>query len=84
MSNYIIKKMETEDETNGKGYVHWKSWHETYPGLVDSRYMDSITLEKCTSMAAAVVGLAEETFSALGDIASAEKTVANRITAGRE
>lgn len=43
--------METEQEINGKGYVHYKSWHETYPTLVDAGYMESITLERTTKIA---------------------------------
>ena len=41
-----IKKMETADEIRGKAFVHWKSWHEAYPGLVDQGYLDAMTLEK--------------------------------------
>ena len=51
MGRYIIKPMESEEEIDGKGYVHYKSWHETYTGLVDADYMESITLEKCTKAA---------------------------------
>ncbi len=51
MHEYIIKKMEGEEEIIGKGYVHYKSWHETYPGLVDAAYLERLTLEKCTSIA---------------------------------
>lgn len=51
MSKYIIKKMESDDEINGKGYVHYKSWHETYPGLIDAAYLEQFTLEKCTATA---------------------------------
>ena len=36
MGGYIIKPMEREEEIIGKGYVHYKSWHETYTGLVDA------------------------------------------------
>ncbi len=32
---FEIKRMETEEEIRGKAFVHWKSWHEAYPGLVD-------------------------------------------------
>lgn len=49
--NLIIKSMQTEAEIEGKAYVHWKSWHETYTGLVDAGYMEGITLEKCTERA---------------------------------
>ena len=51
MHEYIIKKMESENEINGKGYVHYKSWHETYTGLVDAGYLKGITLVKCTAIA---------------------------------
>lgn len=51
MCSWLIKKMETEEEIDGKGYVHYKSWHETYTGLVDAAYMEQTTLAKCTSVA---------------------------------
>lgn len=46
-----IKKMETDDEIKGKAYVHWKSWQEAYPGIVDQKYLDNLSLEKCESIA---------------------------------
>lgn len=46
-----IVPMVTDDDRNGKGYVHWKSWHETYTGLIDPAYMEKLTLEKCVDMA---------------------------------
>lgn len=51
MCRYIIKKMESEEEINGKAYVHYKCWHETYTELVDAKYLESITLEGCTAIA---------------------------------
>ena len=52
MLNHVeIKKMETDDEIRGKAYVHWKSWHEAYPGLVSDEYLEKMTLEKCGKMA---------------------------------
>ena len=51
MCKYLIKEMESEEEINGKAYVHYKSWHETYTGLVDTEYMSGITLEKCIKIA---------------------------------
>lgn len=47
----ILKKMETDEEIKGKAYVHWKSWHEAYPGIVSQDYLDRLTLEKCERMA---------------------------------
>lgn len=51
MSDFIIKPMETAAEVDGKGYVHYKSWQETYAGLVDEEYLKTITLEKCIKIA---------------------------------
>lgn len=46
-----IVPMITDSEVDGKAYVHWKSWQETYTGLVDQAYLDGMTLEKCTKIA---------------------------------
>ncbi len=47
----IIKPMESDSEIRGKAFVHWKSWQETYVGLVDQNFLDNLTLEKCTDIA---------------------------------
>ena len=49
--NIEIKKMESDEEIKGKAYVHWKSWHDAYKGIVDQSYLDSLTLEKCEEIA---------------------------------
>ena len=46
-----IKEMETDEEIRGKAFVHWKSWQETYPGMMDEAYLASRTLEKCEEQA---------------------------------
>lgn len=51
MNDYAIKDMENEAEIDGKGYVHYKSWHETYAGLIDAEHLARHTLEKCTAIA---------------------------------
>jgi len=51
MCKYLIKEMESEEEINGKAYVHYKTWHETYTNLVDFAYMEGVTLEKCITIA---------------------------------
>ena len=51
MCQYLIKEMKSEEEINGKAYVHYKTWHETYKDLVDPEYMESVTLEKCITIA---------------------------------
>ena len=43
--------MQTVDEIDGKGYVHYKSWQETYAGLIDPEYLKNTTEEKCKAMA---------------------------------
>ena len=47
----IIKPMESDSEIRGKAYVHWKSWQDTYSGLIDQDYLDKHTIEKCTDIA---------------------------------
>lgn len=51
MGGYPVKPMETGAEMDGKAYVHWRSWHETYGGLVDAGYLAGVTLEKCRETA---------------------------------
>ncbi len=47
-----IKRMETDKEIQGKAYVHWKSWRESYTGIVDEDYLNNkFTYEKCEAMA---------------------------------
>ncbi len=48
--DFQIREMYSED-TDAKGYVHWKTWQETYIGLMDEKYLTSQTLEKCQSIA---------------------------------
>ncbi len=51
MDNIIIKPMENDAETDGKGRVHYLSWQETYRGLVDDGYLASMSEEKCVAIA---------------------------------
>ncbi len=51
MSGFVIKKMETEDEIKGKGYVHYKAWHEAYKNLIDGGYLEGVTIEGCVEKA---------------------------------
>lgn len=46
----IIRNMSIND-IEQKGYVHFKAWQETYKGLMDDRYLDNHTLEKCVQIA---------------------------------
>ena len=49
--NIEIKPMRTDDEIRGKAYVHWRSWHEAYKGIVSDSYLEDMTLEKCGKIA---------------------------------
>ncbi len=40
-----------ENDFAQKGYVHFKSWKETYSGLMDDSYLENHTLEKCIQTA---------------------------------
>ena len=51
MSNYIIKPMQTESEMDGKGHVHYQSYQEAYTGLMDAKYLSSMSEEKCKEIA---------------------------------
>lgn len=49
--NLQVVEMKPED-MDGKAYVHWKSWQETYNGLVDPGYLkEQVTLEFCRNIA---------------------------------
>lgn len=48
---YAFERMTTDADMCGKGYVHWKSWQEAYPGLVSEEYLRARTQEKCVEMA---------------------------------
>lgn len=46
----VIRDM-NENDFEQKGYVHFKAWQETYKGLMEDRYLESHTLEKCIRIA---------------------------------
>lgn len=48
--NLVIRRA-TQDDYKGKGYVRWKSWHETYTGKFSDEVMKNIKLERCQQMA---------------------------------
>ena len=47
----IYKPMETDEEMQGKGQVHYRSWQESYAGLVDEGYLARMSEEKCVALA---------------------------------
>lgn len=47
----ITEKMTCNEDIIGKAYVHYKSWQETYTGMVDRSYLDSMTPERYEEIA---------------------------------
>ena len=43
---FAVKAMETDAEKDGKAYVHYTAWNETYPGLMPAEYLASRTPER--------------------------------------
>ena len=50
-TNITIVPAVTDEDIRGKAYVHWRSWHEAYAGIVPDAYLDRLTLEKCEEIA---------------------------------
>ncbi len=50
MDYIVIRDAEVKD-AEGKGYVHYKSWQETYTGLMNQEYLDKMNVEKCVNIA---------------------------------
>ncbi len=46
-----IVPMQSDADKDGKGYVHYQSWMETYTGLIDQEYLNNRSLEKCVETA---------------------------------
>lgn len=49
MSDIIIREYKAED-AEAKGYVSYKSWQETYTGLISQEYLDKQSVEKSIEM----------------------------------
>lgn len=43
----IIKPCDTDAERLGRAYVNWRSWRESYAGIVDATYLEERSLEGC-------------------------------------
>jgi ribosomal protein S18 acetylase RimI-like enzyme len=46
----IIRDM-VEKDYERKGFIHFRSWLETYKGLMDLRYLEKHSLERCINIA---------------------------------
>lgn len=61
--DYKIMPMKPE-HCEGKAYVHYKAWQETYRGLMPDEYLDKRTYEQCLQNAMAGM---EHTFVAVAE-----------------
>jgi tagatose 1,6-diphosphate aldolase len=50
VSNLLIRKA-TVDDAEGKGYVHYQSWIETYSGLFPDEVFSNLSLERSVKLA---------------------------------
>ena len=48
---FTLTPLTTPSDMLGIAYVHWKAWHEAYPGLVSADYLERLTLERCEEIA---------------------------------
>ncbi|MGT2716213.1 GNAT family N-acetyltransferase [Streptococcus respiraculi] len=46
-----ITQMLTDDEKEGKAYVHWKAWTEAYSHLLPEHFCQEYTVERCRKWA---------------------------------
>lgn len=47
----ILIRDTVEKDYERKGYIHFRSWFETYVGLMESEYLGKHTLERCINIA---------------------------------
>ncbi|MGN0350927.1 MAG: GNAT family N-acetyltransferase [Roseburia sp.] len=57
MNTLVIEPMTTDADMEGKGFVHYTSWQETYAGLVDAAYLNEMSIEKCFENAGEIFAL---------------------------
>ncbi len=49
--DFIIKEAKTKEELDGKAFVHYTAWKETYTGLMPQEILDKRSLEGCRQTA---------------------------------
>ncbi|WP_228064079.1 GNAT family N-acetyltransferase [Streptococcus acidominimus] len=60
-----IVPMRTDQEKEGKAYVHWKAWQEAYANLLPAAFLEAHSLDQCRKLA---VEFPQNTFVAkMGD-----------------
>lgn len=47
----LVLRAMTPADTDGKSFVHYQSWQESYVELVDENYLARMSMEKCRAMA---------------------------------
>lgn len=49
--DFTITPIMSDSDVSGKAYVHWQTWRESFKGIVNPRYLDSLTLDRCLNIA---------------------------------
>lgn len=49
--DFTITPITSDSDVSGKAYVHWQTWREGFRGIVDPRYLDGLTLDRCLNIA---------------------------------
>lgn len=62
---YTIRQPATDAELDGKAFVHYTAWNESYSGLIPQTYLDTRSPEQCRTIARrpgahTLVAIAEE------------------------
>lgn len=48
---FQVHQMMSPQDRAGRAYVHYKAWHETYPGIMPEKILAAHTLERCQEIA---------------------------------
>lgn len=46
-ARFLVRPMNTPEDREGRAFVHYTAWHETYPGLIPESVLAGHTLEQC-------------------------------------
>lgn len=50
-ARFLVRPMNTPEDREGRAFVHYQSWQETYPGLMPESVLAGHTLEQCREKA---------------------------------
>lgn len=50
-ARFLVRPMDTPEDREGRAFVHYQAWQETYPGLMPESVLAAHTLEHCLERA---------------------------------